>query len=823
MSGIKIQTLEEYDKLNNNFTNISEKTTLENYLNEIQNFKKTRRNSLPFVNQNKVLDSIVSRLATSYPYTVLVGEPGIGKTLTLDFLVDIFEGRKKLVDYSKDISSKTFNTIEMLNKQLEDNSYPDTYLFLPQFDDLTNIRPFTYSTEKLSESNRFDEDFEETGNFISNLKDYFKRFTLNNIDLIRFDYDKKKGRFKSNKIYEEFIIGLEEIRSKMNLDLISSDINNWVDNTINYFTKEKSEFNDNIISIFDSILKYQKLLIDNSSNNSLDSLEDFLEKSVEEISTPDSISTNLAGIRKEMNYMVQVSNFKYDIDNLLIDNILEIKTKSKVSKLGNLKDSSYIGIFDGISDLNPPHMSVFQLGSMFSGPLIYIKDDFKNFIDYFSKNKDDTSSKERFLDWLQTGKFVFSNDGIKYTFDLPKLIIGSDNSNPFEFSDGLMSVKREEGLESRIKMIEVESYAQSNNETRAGTLKVIYDTLDKYNKEHSTNITFDDKVVSYLLNSTTIKKDVAISLKYRDLENTIKELSLYAQSGDLKNLSLKELKLKKKDDLKSTYFMYTDLDFFDLDGITYSDAKNVGFVNGLAIFDETIAGAARDFRSNLVFERLPIALNGGSRFINKDIESKLREETAFKGFELSKEFLTNYLSKIDKGLLSEKLGWYVSTQVSGDWGKGGGPSASTAITASIISALSGTGVYKNRFITGTLNPTNQTVGAIGGVYQKGTVAYRYKELSKSDEDFYFMFPSSNLEELRKELLVDPLGLENSINMIPVRTFAQAYELLTNPNITLDVLENSHTLGSKRLENDLIKIENNLKDFYMPRNFFGIKY
>ena len=814
MAGLRLNTIAEIDRIEGG--DLEKYSTLEDYLDEISDFKKSKVNKLPFVNQERVLDKVVSRLSTSYPHTVLVGEPGIGKTLTLDFLVDIFEGKKDIDNYSEFLDKKTVNTIKIIKDDLKRKEYPDTYLFLPQFDDLSHIRPFTY---REFESEQFDEDFTASIDFMNKINNYVSKYAYNKRELLNSEYDDILGRFKSDKVHLDFVSGIEKKVKSFNSDpLISDNILKWMNDFLVYFKSEKKEVNDNLISILDSMKTYDSLLKDRKKQEGLEDnssflppLEDFLEMSPDTINTPDDISVDLQGLRKEMAFMIRVGQHNYEISDLLEDNILEIKSKSVVSKLGNLKSDSYLGIFDAVSDMNPPHMSVYGLGEFFSGPLIYIKDGFKNFLSYFANNGDDTSSKERFLDWLQTGKFELSNDGIKYSFNIPKLIIGSDNEDPFEFPDGLMAVKREDGLESRIKKIDVESVAQSTKKTRAGTLKVIYDQLNHYNNEHGTDIEFSDDVVNYLLHQNHITSNL-ISLKYRDLENLIKDISTYAQSMAISNVSIEDVKKKKLANLSSVYFIHSDNKFDDLEGYLVDPQRMSGVVNGLAAFaSDNIGGTCVKVSSNLIYDHLAVGPEG--RFKFEDIRSQMMEETTHKGFSLSKNYLINYLSELDPRLLKSDLGWYVSTQFHKDWGKGGGPSASTVITASIISAMSGTKIDKNRFTTGTLEP-NGIIGEIGGEYQKATVPYRFKQLSGSNDEFYFLLPSANVKGFRKELIADPLNLDKNINIVPIRTFAQAYELLSTPKIDNYTLDNSHVLGTKRLEEDLGKIERNLYDHYL---------
>lgn len=65
------------------------------YLDEVRGFLKNSGNSsFPFMNQEKPFRRMLSYLAQSpYPYAVLVGPPGIGKTMMTDYLLGIIENR----------------------------------------------------------------------------------------------------------------------------------------------------------------------------------------------------------------------------------------------------------------------------------------------------------------------------------------------------------------------------------------------------------------------------------------------------------------------------------------------------------------------------------------------------------------------------------------------------------------------------------------------------------------------------------------------------------------------------------------------------------
>ena len=324
----------------------------------------------------------------------------------------------------------------------------------------------------------------------------------------------------------------------------------------------------------------------------------------------------------------------------------------------------------------------------------------------------------------------------------------------------------------------------------------------------------DINSVNYFLNSMILSKNL-MSVKYRDFTKYVDEICNYAKFKNT-NINLELLTQIIKDDLSEETYSMTDEDYLGINGYEFMPEKQIGLANGLAVTNLG-SGVMAGIKSNIIYDKLNI--NSGDRFHLVDILSGMGDETIFKGFILAKNYVKNYLSQInEKDLLSGEFGWEVFTQFYKNLGKIGGNSASTAIAASMISSMSKTPIYKSRFITGTLEP-NGEIGEIGGVYEKGSVPARFNHLSENKNKYTFLFPLSNLQDLNKELVLDPFDLKSKIEMIPVKTFSQVYELLTNPNIDNKIISNSQTLGDKRLENDLIKIEKNLKSFYKPNKFF----
>jgi predicted ATP-dependent protease len=190
----------------------------------------------------------------------------------------------------------------------------------------------------------------------------------------------------------------------------------------------------------------------------------------------------------------------------------------------------------------------------------------------------------------------------------------------------------------------------------------------------------------------------------------------------------------------------------------------------------------------------------------------MQDDTSVKGYELAKDFTKKIIARAIKDAKDVKINtdWQLKTQFGGFWEKGGGPSASLAITLSMISVLADEPVYRNRFVTGTIDPIQGEVGAIGGVYYKGLMPMRLSEISRErgeNEEMYFLFPAMNLKQLRHELIFDPFEVEKKIIAIPISTFDQAYHLMTcGHTMKSDDWINSGKYGKEKLEETILRIQ-----------------
>jgi len=419
--------------------------------------------------------------------------------------------------------------------------------------------------------------------------------------------------------------------------------------------------------------------------------------------------------------------------------------------------------------------------------------------------------REQFLEYLQTGTMsLVQSNGITYNIKSPKIILGCCNEDPFKTIEGIF-VKDESGLRSRIKTINVPSLTLNSEKSRQGSLSVLYGAITSFNKSHSSKLELDDETASLLLNLNVDDISGYVDLRYRSFVQNIEDLCAYAISKNETKLTSDLIKDKIKETLPLTYFSSVDSEkrygsYFNL------SEKCVGHVCGLSTSGDA-PGVLFHVNSQFIpgFEQV---LGSFKRFKLVDVESAMTDETTFKGYELVKDYVQNILGS--SGLDVEKMkkcgNWKLKTHFGGNWNKMGGPSASMATTVSVVSAFTGDPIYKNRFMTGTIDPMSGECGVIGGTYLKSLIPYRLKEITKkltgNEEDMYFLFPIANKADLEKDLLFDPFDVKNKVTFLPIVDFAQAYLLSTcGKKITKNIWESSLDQKDKVMKDIYFKINN----------------
>lgn len=792
--------------------------TIENYTQEIEQFRNSEQiEQMPALNQDRLLTNLLRTFNSSYPHNLMTGETGIGKTVISEFILESFENEEKFEHNLSLLNPEQQNLMKSMRTKLEQHKNQDQ-LFLANFENQNVIQPISYS-----DNEQFRKDSELLEESALAISDYVNYFAPDNKKLLIKEGEINHGRpkFKSDKVFDIFMSGLNQtIENEQAKFESGTQVHKWFDSMKNHFQRQKKDFKDSLLNVYTGITMYDKVKVKGQNSEGEESeelnLEDFLQVPTEVLSddaTPEGYS--LKQIREYFNMTTKFTNFQFPIENLLAPNPKEAQPQTTIAKpiiLGNEGIQNSFGtLYQQIQSTNAvlaPHFTVSKLGPIFDGSIIYIRDGFKEFLETsaYKNNR----AKEKYLTFLESGEFEAEIGDLLYKVNLPKMTLASDNQDPFIRVESSYKEIREEGIEARISEHKVPSYTSNTKTARENTVKIMLDTVEKLNQKHNKKINIDSESLDQILQNLKLT-DSLISAKYRDLTKAVENIYQYANSNNKDQISiqtLKDLTLEQQDD---AFFAAVDA---DCNNYEYKNipSKDIGFVNGTCVVGSS--GSAIGIRTNIVLGRGPAKPDERLRLI--DLETGNGDKSTHKGFILANEYITNFLSQIKDKELLEKFNWQTLTHFYKLHGGLGGDSASTAIATSIISEIAQIPVFKDRFVTGTLEP-NGIVGAIGGVYEKATAPYRVSEFTGKQQ--HFIFPGSNLKELEQKLVLDPYNINENISLIPVDNFNQAFELMTNPNPDSEIIKNSQQLGTQTLDNAILRIEERLKREYKPKKSF----
>jgi hypothetical protein len=656
------------------------------------------------------------------------------------------------------------------------------------------------------------------------LADYMEDFGQNNLDLILKNTKGKEDKTKitSDIIFKHFISGIEEIIKENKTKFIKdSKLHEWTNQLITFIRKEIEKGFLRFKIGHDLFVKSNYIMeVENENKETIKNkvtFEQFLKLSTEHLEKAVSNGLSMNSIRGHFVPTIKFNEVNFSPDELFTPNIIEnfpdggIAKSVKIGSQGLGKAlGTIVSCNQGENGIYPPHATVKDLGGLFKGSIVYVKDAFKEFLD--STAYLTPGSKERFLTFLETGDLVIETEGIEYKFHIPKMLLGSDNRDPFIRVEDSFKETREIGLEARITQHKVPSFAKNDKKGRENTLDIITNRIEELNTENKTKIEFNVETLEQLLKETRITDDLLLT-KYRDLRNEVENIYQYANSTETQKVTIDTLKKIKLEKLPVNIFTEVDQDVGNYE-YKNNDETIPGNVNGLYVSGSG-AGGVTTLKSELIKGS---GRKTGNRFVVTDLFSGNGDHHTHKGFLLAEQFLTNFLSQIEDKDLLDKYNWSVSSHFHKVNEGLSGDSASTAIAASMISELSQIPAFKNRYITGTLEP-NGVIGAIGGIYKKATGPYRIAE--RSGEEQFIIFPGSNLDDLKKDLIIDPFNIEEKNSLIPIDTFPQAFELLTNHNPTTETIRHSQELGQQTLSRAINNIEQRLKQEYKPtKSFFS---
>ena len=633
-------------------------------------------------------------------------------------------------------------------------------------------------------------------------------------------------RFSARTI-EDIAAKVGEVRDRYVKKIgITGGLKSWMDSAVVYFETERVALEHTVQNMWDKIRE-----IESRSPPRIREKKDGKkgdEKGEEEKKEDRKSYGNV-------HFELRHGKYTMDITNIMKVNMFRDTSSSRgvtINMVREFSEQSLFGTFNPHDAKTPPHMAYATLGTFFKGGVLVFPDSFSDFVRTIAGGGritigdaeiNERNMREQFLDYLQTGNLTVTKGGISYKFNVPRVLIGSDNQDPFLTIHGPF-LRNEAGLRDRITAIYVPFIADNTEKARRGTLSVLYRALDEFNKRSSqsdgiTPITTTDEAADMLLRSNTVALDRIALLEYRGFTKLVEDICAYARMKKETVITPELLRQRTLDNLPPAFFLRIDMGTTDFGGYAYRPDTQVGSVHAVAVYPTLgggLTGSYVPIQSYFVpsIDRLP---PDKSRIELVDIESHMTDETAIKGFELAQDYIKRFIDSLRRGdgkVLSPEEGWQLKTQFTNMWGGIGGPSASLAITLSMLSALSGQEIYKNRFVTGTIDPSDNSVGAVGGTYYKGLVPTRVSELLGLDgkvDPMYLLIPAANLKEITRDIIFDPFNMGGRVAIMPVTSVGQAYHLMTcGPKITEQNWQESLKKGEEVLKGVKEKIVANYK-------------
>lgn len=449
-----------------------------------------------------------------------------------------------------------------------------------------------------------------------------------------------------------------------------------------------------------------------------------------------------------------------------------------LSKLEHANKDNTFGTFMDQGDDIPPHRTLQKLGKFFEGGILVFRDSFDDFIQMVSDNNE-ISMRERFLEYLQTGTMSLSHQGVTFSLEAPKMLVASSNDDPFSTRQDFVTKRDEQGFRNRITTIPIAAQAENTQKTRRGTLEVIQNVIkvktENINGLLTEPLRVDPQVYDALI-SANLSGEHVTPLTYRTLEKQVQELIGYAIEKKQPHITLDLLKSKTKSDFPRTYFTGIERDRTSHNG-WLRDKQAVGRINGLYVSD---SGSGRVVVQSYVTTgrstELPAILRTNTAFQLTDGSTKLADESSAKAHIGATDYVRLMLK--EGGIKITNADWVLQSVYQGMYQGVGGPSASGALTISMLSALSEDKIHETRFMTGTIEAPSGQIGVIGGAYGKGLVPTILSKHTK--KQLYFMLPTDNVQELSNALRVDPFGMEDKVVILPVENVWQAYAIATGP-------------------------------------------
>ena len=112
---------------------------------EIRRFRKEKKSdAFPIENQDAMVRNVLKGLTGRRPNVVMVGEPGVGKSTTLDFIVKVLTGEVQLEGIKRHLPEDVGPLLQQVAKKLATYEHRH-YLFVPNLAHPLNVTPLSYT------------------------------------------------------------------------------------------------------------------------------------------------------------------------------------------------------------------------------------------------------------------------------------------------------------------------------------------------------------------------------------------------------------------------------------------------------------------------------------------------------------------------------------------------------------------------------------------------------------------------------------------------------------------------------------------------------
>ncbi|MBT3407825.1 hypothetical protein HN415_04040, partial [Candidatus Woesearchaeota archaeon] len=330
-------------------TKVHEKKIFPNYTQEIIGFNKDMKKKnkvVPFENQTKPFMQALRHLNSQNPYVVFVGEPGIGKSMMLEYIVDVISQNIPLSKVKKNFpqSIPIFEEIIAKAHIFE----PKDYLFLPNLRNPNFVKPLSYNDSLLA-----DDDYSLASEFGLELSCILNSYINPDNRRIKQSLPKSSvNKYIKSKVYElinstyQRFINMNDKIPNNNFDniepisIIDYNVKNKI--KVNYEILSKINTKNDEVKFLDDELKKFAGFTTKRTNITFGELEKGISNTYLLKKAESDINFYIDQIKlldvKEHNTKQLISMFKNELNVISTDLTNEIKIKYDNSKIKNQSD-----------------------------------------------------------------------------------------------------------------------------------------------------------------------------------------------------------------------------------------------------------------------------------------------------------------------------------------------------------------------------------------------------------------------------------------------------------------------------------------------------